>query len=99
MAIYRNEELLVGNHIAIPEFKDFKGRIVAYGKIRRVIPKAYMFYTIVELTMENENHFYLSKVSDFKTFKNICPRIGTWTSPSSLLQSKKKILEVYTGKI
>ena len=72
MAIYRNEELLVGNHIAIPEFKDFKGRIVAYGKIRRVIPKAYMSYTIVELTMENENCFYLSEVSDFKTFKNIC---------------------------
>ena len=73
MAIYRNEELLVGNHIAIPEFKDFKGRIVAYGKIRRVIP-AYTSYTynIVELTMENENCFYLSEVSDFKTFKNIC---------------------------
>ena len=72
MAIYRNEELLVGNHIAIPEHTDFKGRIVAYGKIRRVIPKAYMSYTIVELTMENENCFYLSEVSDFKTFKNIC---------------------------
>ena len=69
MGIYRNEELLVGNHIAIPEFKDFKGRIVAYGKIRRVIPNAYMSYTIVELTMENENRFYLSEVSDFKTFK------------------------------
>ena len=72
MGIYRNEELLVGNHIAIPEYKDFTGRIVAYGKIRRVIPKAYMSYTIVELTTESGNRFYLSEVSDFKAFKNIC---------------------------
>ena len=72
MSVHRNEELTVDNHIAITERPIFEGGIVAYGKIRRVIPKAYMFYTIVELTMENENHFYLSKVSDFKTFKNIC---------------------------
>lgn len=72
MAICRNEELEVDNHIAITEQATFEGRIVAYGKIRRVIPKAYMSYTIVELTVENENRFYLSEVSDFKTFKNIC---------------------------
>ena len=72
MAIRRNEELAIDNHIAITEQDTFEGRIVAYGKIRRVIPKAYMSYTIVELTMENENCFYLSEVSDFKTFKNIC---------------------------
>lgn len=72
MGIYRNEELTVDNHIAITEQATFEGRIVAYGKIRRVIPKAYMSYTIVELTIENENRFYLSEVSDFKAFKNIC---------------------------
>ena len=72
MAIRRNEELEVDNHIAITEQATFEGRIVAYGKIRRVIPKAYMSYTIVELTMENENRFYLSEISDFKAFKNIC---------------------------
>ena len=72
MSVHRNEELTVDNHIAITERATFEGRIVAHGKIRRVIPKAYMSYTIVELSDEGEKHFYLSEVSDFKAFKNIC---------------------------
>ena len=72
MSVHRNEELTVDNHIIITEQPIFEGSIVAYGKIRRVIPKAYMSYTIVELTTESGNRFYLSEVSDFKAFKNIC---------------------------
>ena len=72
MAIRRNEELAIDNHIAITEQATFEGRIVAYGKIRRVIPKAYASYTIVELTMENEGRFYLCEFLDFKDFQNIC---------------------------
>ena len=72
MSVHRNEELTVDNHITITERPIFEGGIVAYGKIRRVIPKAYMSYTIVELTTESGNRFYLSEVSDFKAFKNIC---------------------------
>ena len=73
MAIRRNEELEVDNHIAITEQTTFEGRIVAYGKIRRVLPsKAFASFTIIELSDKGEKHFYLSEVSDFKAFKNIC---------------------------
>ena len=72
MSTYRNEELTVDNYIAITEQASFEGRIVAYGKIRRVLPKAFASFTLIELFDEGEKHFYLSKVSDFKDFKNIC---------------------------
>ena len=69
MAIYRNEELLVGNHIAIPEYKDFTGRIICTDEIKKVQIGGISGFNEVETI---RSRYYLRDFSDFSSFKESC---------------------------
>jgi hypothetical protein len=69
MGIYRNEELLVGNHIAIPEYKDFTGRIIGTDEIKKVQISGSSGFNEVETI---RGTYYLRAFSDFSSFKDAC---------------------------
>ena len=69
MGIYRNEELLVGNHMAIPEYKDFTGRIIGTDEIKKVQIGGRSDFNEVETI---RGRYYLMDFSDFSSFKEIC---------------------------
>ena len=69
MAIYRNEELVVGNHIAIPEYKDFTGRVLGTCEIKKVEINGGSGFNEVQTTT---GMYYFKDFSDFSSFKESC---------------------------
>ena len=68
MAIYRNEELSIGNHIAIPSYSDFSGDTIGVFKIKK-ISKENRFN---ELETVDGRRYHLKEFSDFGEYKDIC---------------------------
>lgn len=69
MAIYRNEELSIGNHITIPEYKDFTGRALGNYEIKKVETNGRSGLNEVQTTT---GRYYLKDFSDFSSFKESC---------------------------
>ena len=69
MAIYRNEELTTGNHITIPEYKDFTGKIIGTDEIKNVQIGGRSGFNEVETI---RGRYYLRDFSDFSSFKDCC---------------------------
>jgi len=70
MAIYRNEELSIGNHIAIPCYSNFTGSIIELHEIEKVT-KTNMG-SLNELKTTCGFTYHLRNFSDFSDYKDIC---------------------------
>ena len=69
MAIYRNEELVVSNHIAMPDNRDFTGRILGTYVIEKVKKRGSSGFNEVQTI---GGTYYLHDICDFRDFENVC---------------------------
>lgn len=70
MAIYRNEELIVGNYITIPSYSDFTGNAIGMFKIKKVSKAGMGRFN--ELETSDGHSYHLKEFVDFSDYKNIC---------------------------